>query len=267
MLYDKDRVAVAISGGKDSAVLLHVLHQIESGYPDSEVIPVTIDEGIQGYRNKALESAHELCRSLDLKLEVLSFKSLFGYSLDEIVQHRTGDSFGACSYCGVFRRRALNTAAQNLEADVIATGHNLDDEIQTVLMNLLRGDSGRIARTNVPREETVEGFVPRIKPLIEITERDVVAYAHFLALPYHDIPCPYAEEAYRNDVRVFLNDMEYRRPGTLLATLRSSEAMTNAFRQAPTKWEFTRCEKCNAPSPSKLCKACELLESIGRKNP
>ena len=262
MLYDKDRIAVAISGGKDSAVLIHILHQIEKAYPDSEVIPVTIDEGIQGYRDKALESAHELCRFLDLKLEVLTFKNLFGYSLDEIVKLRTDDSFGACSYCGVFRRRALNTAAQNLEADVIATGHNLDDEMQTVLMNILRGDSGRIARTNVPREDTVEGFVPRIKPLIEITERDVVAYAHFLELPYHDVPCPYAEEAYRNDVRAFLNDMEYRRPGTLLATLRSSEAMTKAFRHAPTKWEFTRCEKCNAPSPSKLCKACELLESI-----
>jgi uncharacterized protein (TIGR00269 family) len=262
MLNDKDRIAVAISGGKDSAVLLHILHTIESAYPNSEIIPVTIDEGIQGYRNEALESARELSRSLDLKLEVLSFKDIIGYSLDEIVQKRSDNALGACSYCGVFRRRALNTIAQNLQADVIATGHNLDDEVQTVLMNILRGDSGRIARTNVPRDQTVEGFVPRIKPITEITERDVVAYAHFLELPYHDVPCPYAEEAYRNDVRAFLNDMEYKRPGTLLATLRSSEAMTKAFRQNPTKWEFTHCEKCNAPSPSKLCKVCEMLESI-----
>jgi len=262
MLNDKDRIAVAISGGKDSSVLLHILHKIECAYPGSEIVPVTIDEGIKGYRNEALGSARELCRSLDLNLEVLSFEDLIGYSLDEIVKRRTSSSLGACSYCGVFRRRALNTAAQNLEADVIATGHNLDDEVQTVLMNILRGDSGRIARTNVPREITVEGFVPRIKPIIEITERDVVAYAHYVKLPYHDVPCPYAEEAYRNDIRSFLKDMEYKRPGTLLATLRSSEAMTKAFRQIPTKWEFTNCEKCNAPSPSKLCKACEMLESI-----
>ena len=263
MLHDNDRIVVAISGGKDSAVLLHILHNIESAYPSSEIFPVTIDEGIHGYRNEALESARELSRSLDLNLEVVSFKELIGYSLDEIVKRRKSDSLGACSYCGVFRRRALNTAAQNLEADVVATGHNLDDEVQTVLMNILRGDGARIARTNVPREIAVEGFVPRIKPIIEITERDVVAYAHFAKLPYHDVPCPYAEEAYRNDIRSFLNDMEYKRPGTLLATLRSSEAMTMAFRQIPTKWEFTRCEKCNAPSPSKLCKACEMLESIG----
>jgi uncharacterized protein (TIGR00269 family) len=262
MLRDNDRIAVAISGGKDSAVLLHVLNSIESAYPNSEIIPVTIDEGIRGYRDKALESARELSRSLDLKLEVLSFKEIIGYSLDEVVKKRTSDSVGACSYCGVFRRRALNTLAERLGADVIATGHNLDDEVQTVLMNILRGDSARIARTNVPRELSIEEFVPRIKPLTEITERDVVAYAHHLKLPYHDVPCPYAEEAYRNDVRAFLNDMEYKRPGTLLATLRSSEAMTKAFRRLPTNFEFTRCEKCNTPSPSKLCKVCEMLDSI-----
>jgi len=262
MLRDHDKIAVAISGGKDSAVLLHVLHKIERAYPNSEIVPVTIDEGIQGYRDQALESARELSKSLDLTLEVLSFKDLIGYSLDEVVERRGIKALGACSYCGVFRRRALNTLAKRLEADVIAMGHNLDDEVQTVLMNILRGDSARIARTNVPREMSIEEFVPRIKPITEITERDVVAYAHHLNLPYHDVPCPYAEEAYRNDVRSFLNDMEYKRPGTLLATLRSSEAMTRAFRQVPTKWEFTRCQKCNTPSPSKLCKVCEMLESI-----
>lgn len=263
MLDNKDKIAIAISGGKDSAVLLHILHNIESAYPDSEIFPVIIDEGIQGYRNEALKSAQELARSLNLNLEILTFEELLGYSLDEIVRRRTSNSLGACSYCGVFRRRALNVAAQKLEADVIAMGHNLDDEIQTVLMNILRGDSARIARTNVPRNMSVEGFVPRIKPITEITERDVIAYAHYLKLPYHDVPCPYAEEAYRNDVRSFLNDMEYKRPGTLLAALRSSEAMTKAFRQNSTKWEFTHCQKCGAPSPSKLCKVCEMLKSIG----
>jgi len=262
MLKDNDRIAVGISGGKDSAVLLHILHRIESAYPSSEIIPVTIDEGIQGYRDEALESARELSKSLDLSLEVLSFDELLGYSLDEIVKSRPENGLGACSYCGVFRRRALNAAAEKLEANVIATGHNLDDEAQTVFMNIMRGDSARIARTNVPRELSVEGLVPRIKPLTEISERDVVTYAHHLKLPYHDVPCPYAEEAYRNDVRSFLNEMEYRRPGTLLATLRSAESMTKAYRQTATKWEFTHCEKCNAPSPSKLCKACEMLESI-----
>ncbi len=262
MFRENDRIAVAISGGKDSAVLLHVLHKIESAFAKSEIIPVTIDEGILGYRDRALESAKELSQSLDLNLEVFSFRTLFGYTLDEIIQRKPTNSVGACSYCGVLRRRSLNVAAQEIGADVIATGHNLDDEAQTVLMNLLRGDSARIARTNVPREQTMQGFVPRVKPLTELTERDIVAYSHYLEIPYHDVPCPYAEDAYRNDVRAFLNEMEYRRPGTLLAVLRSSETMVSAFRNIPTEWQYLSCERCNNPSPTRICKTCEMLDTI-----
>ena len=190
MFQEEDRIVVAISGGKDSAVLLDILHRIEDNFPKSEIIPVTIDEGIKGYRNEALEAARELTKSLGHGLEVLSFQDLIGHSLDEIVEKRDESSLGACSYCGVFRRRALNAAANELGADVIALGHNLDDEAQTVLMNIMRGDSKRIARTNVPRSRSIEGLVPRVKPVTEISERDIVAYAHQLNLVYHDVPGP-----------------------------------------------------------------------------
>ena len=262
MFLESDRILVAVSGGKDSTALLHMLHNIESAFPKSEIVPVTIDEGVRGYRDKSLESARELSHSLDLTLEVFSFRELFGYSLDEIVQRKPSSSLGACSYCGVLRRRALNTAAQELGASVVATGHNLDDEAQTVLMNLMRGDSPRIARINVSREQPTQGFVPRVKPLAELTERDIVTYSHYLSLPYHDIPCPYADDAYRNDVRAFLNDMEYRRPGTLLAILRSSEAIVSAFRDLRQDWQLMSCEKCGNPSSTRVCKACEMLETI-----
>jgi uncharacterized protein (TIGR00269 family) len=262
MLQENDRIAVAVSGGKDSAALLHILQKIESVFPKSEIVPIIIDEGILGYRDKALKTAQELTRALNLNLEVFSFRKLFDFSLDEIVQRRPTDSVGACSYCGVLRRRALNIAAQEVGATVIATGHNLDDEAQTVLMNLLRGDSARISRANVPRGQSMGGFVSRVKPLAELTERDIVVYSHYLELPYHDVPCPYADEAYRNDVRAFLNEMEYRRPGTLLAVLRSSEAMTMAFRNTPTELQLFSCEICDNPSTTRVCKVCEMLDTI-----
>ncbi len=264
MFQEEDRIAVAISGGKDSAVLLHILHNIESAFPKSEIIPVTIDEGIIGYRDQALDSAIALSHDLGLELQVFSFQELFNYTLDEIVHLKPPKSLGACSYCGVLRRRALNLAAQELDADVIAIGHNLDDEAQTVLMNILRGDSSRIVRTNIHRDHSIPGLVPRVKPITELTERDVVAYAHHLSLPYHDVPCPYAEAAYRNDVRAFLNELEYKRPGTLLATLRSAETIAEALKTSTKKWNFTLCERCNTPSPSRLCKTCELLDTIRR---
>lgn len=94
-----DRIVVAISGGKDSAVLLDTLVRIEEEYPETELCPITIDEGIAGYRNKALTAARELTSGLNLTLTVLTFKDLFGYSLDEIVANREENGLGACSYC------------------------------------------------------------------------------------------------------------------------------------------------------------------------
>ena len=262
MLRDDDRIIVAISGGKDSAVLLDVLCRIEEDFPKAELIPLTIDEGIRGYRDEALKAARELASGLQLKLEVRTFNDLFGHPLDDIVKMRDENSLGACSYCGVLRRRALNTAARELRADVVVTGHNLDDEAQTAMMNMMRGDSQRIARTNRSRTEPMEGLIPRVKPIKELSERDIVAYTYQLALPYHDVPCPYAVEAFRNDLRSFLNEMEHKRPGTLLAILRSAEAIVQAFEQSTPYNELLNCERCGAPSSRKICKVCSLLADL-----
>jgi uncharacterized protein (TIGR00269 family) len=262
MLREDDRIAVAVSGGKDSAVLLDVLFRIEQDFPSVELVPITIDEGIQGYRDKALEAARELTTNLGLKLEVRDFSSTFGQSLDEIVTSRDENSVGACSYCGVLRRRAINTAAKEIEADIVVTGHNMDDEAQTIMMNMMRGDSRRIARTNRSRANPIGGLVPRVKPIKEISERDIVAYTHHLSLPYHDVPCPYAVEAYRNDIREFLNRMEHKRPGTLLAILRSSESIADAFEQNADESSLQTCDKCGDPSSSRICKVCSMLGAL-----
>ncbi|NHJ14248.1 MAG: TIGR00269 family protein [Candidatus Thorarchaeota archaeon] len=263
MLHEEDRIAVAISGGKDSAVLLEVLSRIEEEYPKTELVPLTIDEGIKGYRDKALDAARELCSKLGMTLEIRTFKDLFGHSLDWIVENRKNSSTGACSYCGVLRRQALNTASLEIEADVVVTGHNLDDEAQTILMNIMRGDSRRIARTNRFRSLPIPGLVPRVKPIKELGERDIVAYAHHLDLPYHDITCPYADEAYRNDIRIFLNEMEHRRPGTLLAILRSGDSIAEVYEQMPQAAQIHECASCGMPSSKEICKACSLLAEFG----
>lgn len=264
MLKEDDRIVVGVSGGKDSATLLDTLVRIERDFPQAELIPVLIDEGIEGYRDKGLDAALKLTSSFGLKLEIRTFKDLYGHTLDDIVRLRPADSYGACAYCGVLRRRALNTAALELEADVVATGHNMDDEAQTIVMNVIRGDSSRIARTNRPRDQSIEGFVPRVKPLSEISTRDTVVYAYHVGLPYHDIPCPYASEALRNDLRLFLNEMEHKRPGTLLAVLHSGEVIAEAMETEKGASDVTVCESCGEPASSRLCKACEILQEIER---
>ncbi len=126
-------------------------------------------------------------------------------------------SLGACSFCGVLRRRALNEAAKQVDADRLATGHTLDDMAQSALLNLLRGDVGKMASLD-PGGFTSPGFVRRIKPLCEVPERETTLYAYLQGFELQSTPCPYAGEAMRGDARTFLGEMETRRPGTLFTT-------------------------------------------------
>ncbi len=262
MLLENDRIAVAVSGGKDSAVLLEILFRIEQDFPGADIVPFIIDEGIRGYRDEALKTARALVDSLGMNLEVKTFEDLYGMTLDEIVGSRDEKGLGACSYCGVLRRRAMNDIAKELRADVVATGHNLDDEAQTVIMNVMRGDGRRIARMNRSRDQALDGFIPRVKPLSELSERDIVAYAYHMGLPYHDIPCPYSNEAFRNDLRAFLNQMEHKRPGTLFAVMHSAEGIAELLQKYSELDRPRNCERCGAPTASTICKTCEMLEDL-----
>ncbi|MEM4734492.1 MAG: TIGR00269 family protein [Candidatus Thorarchaeota archaeon] len=262
MLHEDDRIVVAISGGKDSAVLLDLLSRIEKNHPRAKLIPLCIDEGIEGYRSRSIAAAQSVSDRVGLELHVAEFAELFGVTLDEIVQLRKAGDVGACSYCGVLRRRAINHMARRLDATVVATGHTLDDEAQTVIMNLMRGDGRRIATRSLERSRLDPSFVPRVKPISRLTERDVVAYAHHTGLPYHSSPCPYASEAFRNDVRLFLNAMEYRRPGTLSAIVNSAQYLSEALHGLSTDRDLSRCVRCGEVSPNTLCKACELLDRL-----
>lgn len=140
-----DVVAVGMSGGKDSTALAAILSTLNARRQwRLRLCLLAIDEGIAGYRDDSLEAATATAASLGLPLTVLSYKDLYGWSMDEVVA-RVG-RVGNCTYCGVWRRQALERGAALLGADVLATGHNADDMAETVLMNLLRGDIGRLRR-------------------------------------------------------------------------------------------------------------------------
>ncbi|MBS7247780.1 MAG: TIGR00269 family protein [Candidatus Jordarchaeales archaeon] len=265
MLQPDSRIAVAVSGGKDSVVLLHVLAKLEERFPKSELIAVTVDEGIEGYRNESLEIIEEAVRRLQVPWLKTSFKELFGRTLDEIIRAASeilGERrLGACTYCGVLRRRAINTLAVKAGADVVATAHNLDDEAQTILMNILKGDLTRFLR-NKPARRNVEGFVPRVKPLREIPEEEIVLYAYFNRIRYHETPCPYHAEAYRDDVRAFINKIETQRPGTKYNIVRIHEKITQLIPEEE-ELKVSTCTNCGQPASSEKCKVCQLLEEIG----
>jgi uncharacterized protein (TIGR00269 family) len=137
------RVAVALSGGKDSTVLLSLLHGIARESGGLDLVAVTVDEGIRGYREQTLRAAAATAARFGVPHRTGSFADLFGGTLDQVVE---GQEHRACSLCGILRRKALTILARDEGADCIATGHNLDDEAQSVLMNWLRGDRDRLLR-------------------------------------------------------------------------------------------------------------------------
>ncbi|MBI4344875.1 MAG: TIGR00269 family protein [Euryarchaeota archaeon] len=248
-----EKVGVALSGGKDSSALLYLLSQLSMGL---ELHPIAIDEGIAGYRPHGLEAARALCSQLGLELHTVSFRERLGHTLDEMVKWERG--YAGCTYCGVFRRRLLNDAGRELGLSKIATGHNLDDEAQAVMMNYTRGDIERLLRLGTPGDL---GLLPRVKPLQEVPEKEVAIYALLRELPVSLEECPYARDAFRLGIRDFLNGLELANPGIKYSILRGYKRLLPHLATYP-RTAVKRCGACGEPTPNPLCKACELLGAL-----
>ena len=148
------RLLVAVSGGKDSAVLLSMIVDIIGKRRDVEIIAGCVDEGIQGYRKPSMDCAMNLSKDLGIRFETISYPELGYERMDSVVSkmpkigdlHDEANGMMPCSFCGVFRRQGLNALAHKTKADVMALGHNLDDMAQSILMNLQKGEVERSIR-------------------------------------------------------------------------------------------------------------------------
>ena len=258
MIRDGEKIAVAVSGGKDSTALLLSLHRVLAGR-DVELVAITVDEGIAGYRDDTIKAARAIADRLGIRQEIVSFREEFGYDLDEMVQ---GKNVAPCTFCGVFRKNALNRMAKILGADRVATGHNLDDEAQSIMMNYLKGDIERLMRFRPRRAQA--GLVPRIKPLREIPEKETALYCMVNGVFTESRECPYADLSLRSDVRDMMNSLESQFPGSKQSTLQGFEKIAE---MAKTKGRWAQidlgvCRECGEPCVKDLCKACELLERL-----
>jgi len=262
MLKPDDSVAVAVSGGKDSVSLLHIMTKIEERFPKAALSATIVDEGINGYRDEAMKIAIENCDKLGVPYATVSFRDIFGHTLDEIVQKTKDAKLTPCSYCGVLRRRALNIGAKSVGADKIATAHNLDDETQTSLLNVIRGDPLRILRARPVSAPVHPDFVRRVKPLCEVPEREVALYAYTKRIALQSAPCPYASRALRNDVRNMLNRLEEKHPGTKFTIFRSVQRIRNALDVSRLSVELKSCDVCGEPTAGKVCQTCLILEDL-----
>ncbi|MEW6592385.1 MAG: TIGR00269 family protein [Candidatus Hadarchaeota archaeon] len=257
-----EKVTLAVSGGKDSVACMHLLSEY-CARRGCELVAITVDEGIAGYRDKSIEVARENAELLGVEHQVVSFKEAFGATLDEIVKlaevKKTG--LGPCTYCGILRRSLLNKAAREIGAQKLATAHNLDDEAQAVMLNYIRGDFSRLYRLG-PSYSTREGFVPRIKPMREIPEKEVAAYALLKGIKVHLGVCPYSRGMH-TEVRDFINKLEENHPNSKFMILRMFDRMKPHLARAVPEFDMNKCDRCGEPTSMGLCKTCELLEGLG----
>lgn len=258
-----DRICIGASGGKDSTVLAYVMNLLNKKYDYGlELHLVSVDEGIKGYRDDSLETVKQNKIDYGLPLTIVSYKDLFGWTMDEIVKLIGLNS--NCTYCGVFRRQALFKGAQLIKADKVLTGHNADDLAETVLMNMLRGDYHRLVKS-VDIVTGADGDMPRVKPFKYTYEKEIVMYAHHRKLKYHSTECIYSPNAYRGHVRELIKELEAQRPTAIIDIIHSAERLkikeeseTNRIKNQ-VKMD---CITCGSISSNKYCKACILLERL-----
>lgn len=262
-----DVIVVGLSGGKDSSVSLALMKKIFGDRLDVRIIAVSIDEGIEHYRDKSLEVTKSLTKSLGVEHYIVRFKSNLGKSIDDVMTAKAAGAnknLNSCTFCGVFRRYLLNRAARELGATKVCTGHNMDDEAQAVLINYLKGDLKRLARMGPkPALKTNEKFVPRIKPLRDTPEKEVALYALITKVGNYWGECPYVS-GIRFEVRDFLNDVESKHAGTKFSFLRMFDAMLPVLRASAESGlsEITECGNCGEPCSGVVCKVCGLLDKL-----
>ncbi len=261
-----EKIAIGVSGGKDSMVTLHLLNQIYG--EQNKIEAIMIDEGIKGYRDRSMQIGIDYCETNGIPYHIVSFESEFGLNMNEVMKkiHEQPSLGSTCSFCGVFRRHFLNKKAVEIGADKLATGHNLDDEVQSIAMSLFNNDLTRIARSGeTTGEKKFDSMVPRIKPLYETPEKEIIAYAAFTGLKhYSEECCPFSWMANRNNYRKAINDLEDASPGTkysLLAAFRELKPLLKA-REMEKAEPMKECSQCGNLGNAEICSVCSQLERL-----
>lgn len=251
-----DKIAVAVSGGKDSMVALKMLSSVFNGVNGVEVHAITIDEGIEGYRPPSIDIVRRFCEQNDVVFHLRSFSEL-GVTMDAIAP--VSGSSSPCTYCGVFRRMLMNEEARDIGARYLATGHNLDDAAQSIMMNFVRGDVERLARM-APHKHVQPGLIPRFMPLREIPEKETLLYALVSGMEFWDGVCPYWEAALRNQYRSIVDDLEDRSPGARFGILSSFDQIRPMLWSNMPQSNLHSCPRCGEPTVGDSCKSCQLLD-------
>ncbi len=258
LITKKDKVVVGVSGGKDSLTVLYLLKKYVNN-----IIALCIDEGIQGYRPATIENMSVFCKKHHIPYHIVSFEKEMGMPLDKmkiLLKEKP------CTICGAFRRYLLNKKARELGATKLVTGHNMDDEAQAIVMNVMRHQTELLPRLG-PMTGIVQDkkFIPRVKPLYFLTEKEIAAYAYLQDFGIKYIECPNAVYAYRAGVGNVLSALEKEFPGTKQRIIKQFvKVMPKIRKRFRQKSAVQYCQNCQEPCVGMVCKSCQLLQQIER---
>jgi len=265
MINPYERVAVALSGGKDSAVLLHILDTIYTETLDLIGIHINLGIAASDYSKTSYDLAKDLCQKLERDFNSVDLNNEYQISMDRVKNRETRLSRPLCAVCGTVKRYLLNRYSLNLNCEKLATGHVLDDEVSVLFMNLINGKTEQLIRTGPHLKSENSSMITRIKPLYEISELETSAYAEFAGLETQTKDCPYSRGATTLKYKNFLQNLETQIPGiknTFLQNFhkRLLKPLKNYYQEP--EGIIKPCKSCNGPTTGEICSFCTIKKVI-----
>jgi len=259
-----EKVLVAVSGGKDSLSLWDIL--VRLGYQaDGLYLGLGIDGGIN-YSHESQRLTEKFAQERNLRLHVVDIEKEYGYSIPVLAEISHRGHGRPCAVCGLAKRHEMNRIARDLGYDVLATGHNLDDEAAVLFGNTLQWYPEYLLRQG-PVLDAADGLARKVKPLCRFYEREMTAYALARGIEYIYEECPFAEGSQQIFYKESLNQLENARPGTkltfylkFLEAKRSGELFVAKDADRKGLHACTQCGQ--ATSAPGLCSFCRMLEKV-----
>jgi uncharacterized protein (TIGR00269 family) len=253
MMVPDDRIMVAVSGGKDSLALWDVL--LGLGY---DVTGLYLGLGIGEYSDRSHDVARAFADQRGVRLVTVDLRRDHGYDIPTAGER---GSRSTCAVCGLSKRYVFNRAALDGGFDVVATGHNLDDEAATLLGNTLRWQTEAIARQS-PALPAREGMVKKVKPLHRLSELETAAYAFLRRIDYVVEECPLVAGNTQLRYKVALNAIEHTSPGTKAQFFLGYLERGMPLFGSEDRVELRCCEACGQPTTGRFCAFCRARAQI-----
>jgi len=253
MMRPSDRVLLAVSGGKDSLALWDVL--LGSGY---DVSGLYLGLGIGTYSDRSLAATETFARARGADLITIDLERAHGF--DVPTAGRRG-SRSTCAVCGLSKRYVFNRAALEGGFDVVATGHNLDDEAATLLGNTLRWQTEAIARQS-PVLPPRDGMVKKVKPLHRLSELETAAYAFLRGIDYVVEECPLVAGNTQLRYKEALDAIERSSPGAKAQFYLGYLDRGMALFASQDRAELRPCERCGQPTTGRFCAFCRARAQV-----